>query len=225
MTEHRPRIRILLLFLVGAVVLSFGASIAETREIVLTKDGRAVVLDDDGTWHYALDVPPELKTGGDFDFRRAKWGMDMGLVRTSESTPVNSEDANLLTRRVTVAGFEAFAGYLFDEQDHLNGGTYLILLGNTDSSDQMGAYKTIHGWLELGFGRPEAERTLWSNTALKDDPDSWAEAHRSGHVEFDTVWRVGTTLISHVLGRPSESGFQHILAYSHQPALERLYRQ
>lgn len=116
-------------------------------------------LNDDGTWHYALDVPRELNTGGEFDFRSAKWGMDRATVGASEATPVHSESGSFLIRRVTVADIEAFAGYLFDDEEQLNGGTYLVLNGNADSSNHVEAYKTIHGWLEIEFGKPETVRT------------------------------------------------------------------
>ena len=58
----------------------------------ITDDGRAVLLNEDGTWQYApQDTNPQSDTIV-FDFRKTKWGMTKELVRRAETAKLEQEN-------------------------------------------------------------------------------------------------------------------------------------
>ncbi len=55
---------------------------ANADEIVYTKEGKKVLLRDDGTWIY---VKENSKDAATYHFRQTKWRMSRKLVKTSET--------------------------------------------------------------------------------------------------------------------------------------------
>jgi hypothetical protein len=165
---------------------------AETEAI--TADGRKVVLHDDGRWEFhknAHSAPPKAPgPNAAGNFRGVAWGTSRKAVVSAVGEP-DLEQSGLLGYNTEVAGFPAIAGFIF-VSDKLVRGKYVFTQPHSNKTDFLTDYGSLQEGLSSKYGKPDKDKTYWSNDLYQDDYSEWGMAVSVGHLSKFTTWQTAT---------------------------------
>lgn len=200
----RQRVGVLALAWVVACGLAFTApGFAEER--LTLRDGRVIVLADNGTWAMVQD-----KAAKAADYRGVVWGSGPGLAKTAEGKDPDYEEDGVLAFQTKVAGLACLVAYFYVE-DRLVRGRYVFQTKHDNDNDFIDDYNKVKSILESKYGKSTNSRQVWkSETSFwKDQPNTWGSRVRSGDATFVTSWETPASGISLTL---SGSDYQVIHA-------------
>ena len=163
--------------------------VAYADQEAITKDGRTVILKDDGTWEYAKEDAGELKKG---HFRDASWGMSKDQVRKVEKLEINKGNDEMLYYDGEILNLECLVVYHF-VRDKLVRGSYLITQEHTNKNDYISDYNVLKDSLKKKYGEPKKDKEIWKNALWKDNPEQWGFAVSYGHLKYYTKWKTEDT--------------------------------
>lgn len=130
------------------------------------------------------------------DFRKATWGMSPSEVKSSESDELIQESDEILVYETTLAGFEAYAGYIFAD-GKLVRAKYILTEEHTNENDYIDDYNRLNGLLKKKYGEAIADENIWVNddSVFKDDLTYWGSCIRRGELMLYSTYRNATTEI------------------------------
>ena len=176
--------RISLIF--GLMLFSF----AVTADIAaITNAGQSVVLHSDGKWEFsAVD-----NDTGDFDFRKARWGMTKAQVKQAETGKIQKVD-DLLVYKSTIAGLSTYVAYIF-VNDQLVRAKYIFEEPHTNKNMHIVDYEKVKSIISKKYQQPIQDKTIWSNSMFKTKPESRGLAVSMGHLAYFASWGSDRTQI------------------------------
>lgn len=142
------------------------------------------------------------------DFRDAEWGMSQDQVKLLEITEPVYPKKDTLTFKGKVAGEKVDIIYEFNS-DRLESGKYYFNEKNINNNVYLRDYEKINKFLDLKYGQPESNKTLWSNDIYKEKKGLHGYALSIGHLSFESTWKNNKTIIIHRL-----SGLNNIIEHS-----------
>lgn len=132
------------------------------------------------------------------DFRKATWGMSLSQVKSTETNEVVKETSELVAYKTTLAGFEAYAIYIF-AGNKLTRGKYLITENHSNKNDYISDYNSLNELLKKKYGEPTENQTYWKNDLYKDDYSDWGFAVSLGHLLYYSTYKNSNTEITIML--------------------------
>jgi len=133
------------------------------------------------------------------DFRKATWGMSPSQVKSSESSKLMNETSELLVYQTTLAGFEAFAGYIFAD-GKLTRTKYIMAVTHSNDNDYISDYNRLNGLLKKKYGEPVEDEIYWNtDSSFKNDKSFWGHAISQGYLILYSIYRTSNTEIKIML--------------------------
>lgn len=167
---------------------------AENSQTAVTNSGEKVILYDSGIWEYAPEQIIE-----NFNFRKSVWGMTKQNVIDSEnSEPIHETDVALFFE-VSVANMEAWAIYIFSQQQLVRS-KYYFIEDHTNDNLYIDDYNNLVEILTSKYGDPIDSTTYWSDDLYKSDYSDWGFAISLGDMYMRTDWSTDETLVSSNIG-------------------------
>jgi len=110
-----------------------------------------------------------------------EWIEDMDYM-FHENTLIISDDL--------VAGHRCSSFYIFDSDEKLGGGIYLLMDEHSDPMEYYNDYlDLVEQFTDLyGERDPQKSKEIWHNERYKNDTEQWGTALVEGDVEFESVW-------------------------------------
>jgi hypothetical protein len=180
---------LLIFFFVPSVIVSAEDVIVET------KDGREVVLHENGSWEYYSTKESSPKTTPKSTFRKANWGMTMGEVREIEKAKFFQEDDLFLAYEGKLSGFAVYIVYIFVD-NKLVRAKYAINEEHLNGNDYIADYKALKELLTKKYDKPIEDEQHWKSDLYKDDPQQWGFAVSMGDLVYYSTWELMSTTIS-----------------------------
>ena len=154
-----------------------------------TSDGRAVILNEDGTWAYVPKVEP-----GEFTFRKTYWGMSRDEVKATEDIKVSREESTDIAYIGKVSNLDTAIIYYFAAQKLVKAG-YWIMQKHSNENDYIRDYAVMKNALNEKYGTPTIDETEWKNTLYAHDKEKFGFAVGLGHLQFWSFWETDATKI------------------------------
>lgn len=161
-----------------------------SEQVVITDDGKKVVLKDNKTWEYVV----EKENTENFDFRKAHWGLGKARVKKIENEEIIQEDDNLIAYEGSVLGLDCYIVYIF-AQNKLVRAKYVFINKHSNKNDFIDDYATIKNALIKKYDKPSADEVYWKNNLYKDDVEGWGMAVSAGHLVYYSSWESGSTQV------------------------------
>ncbi len=152
----------------------------------------------------------------DFDFRKAKWGMDTNQVIRKEgiaiSRTLNGKFYTLAFNK-KVAGLEALTEYKFFD-NKLGKGQYTFKVKHTNNNDYIYDFQKFWKILIKKYGESkEKTAQVWENTTYKKNKDKYGLAVGMGHLSYVSNWENKNTKI-HLKLKGENLKFKLTLSYT-----------
>lgn len=144
------------------------------------------------------------------DFRAGFWGDTMETIKQYETATLSEEGEHSLSYSTTVAGFDAYASYLF-EDNKLYGGMYMLLVSHPAAGSYINDYNNLKESLKVVYGEPELDKIIpLSSSAdyLEDDL-----ALELGYSQYLTGWTTDTTEITSAMYSEDGQGINIFISY------------
>jgi hypothetical protein len=198
--------------LFSALMLAVTIIVAE--KIATTDDGKKVTLRDNGTWDYVKETAPDtgtasaadhttlidiVKNDPQYDFRKAKWGMNRKLVMASETAKLPKSHGDTIEYEVQFLGYNCTVVYIF-AGDVLVRAAFQIGQDHIDPALFYIDYENLKKFLVPQYGSPAVNRCDWVNEMYRADKAKWGFAVSLGFLTCSTRWesgRTGITLLIH----------------------------
>lgn len=179
-------------------LLTLSLLIFSQNNEAITKDGRTVIINDDGTWQYK-----DIITNTDaFDIRKANWYMTTEQVKLSETFKWEESTIDSNTKYLVATtdflGDEALLVYYFN-LDRLFEVRYVITEKHTNKTDYWSDYKKYVSALKGKYGQTLMNydgSPIWKDDLYEDDPSEWGMAIAVGDMAALASWETDTTSIS-----------------------------
>jgi len=199
----RPSPAIILLkafcFIPAVTVILLAA--ASAAEVATTKDGRSVLLKDDGTWEF-IEVVQPARTGLEIpkksrepDFRNVWWGMSKSQVKKAEKGELVFEKEDMIVHKASLAGLFGNVFYVF-HQNRLVKAKYHFTEQRENTNTYIDDYNTLKEHLIHTCGEPTDYETRWNNDMYKEDFEKWGLAVSLGHLTYSADFATETTDIT-----------------------------
>jgi hypothetical protein len=159
-----------------------------------TKDGKQILLKDNGTWEYLQSSSAELPRSTTYNFRKTRWGMTRNEVKASESNKLEKESDDVLVFSGKVAGKDALIVYRF-AGNKLALGRYVFMLEHTNKNDYIVDFKNVQQTLKEKYGAPLKDEVTWLNNLYRNDPQDYGTAISIGHLMYMSNWSAEGTEI------------------------------
>lgn len=128
-------------------------------------------------------------------FRDIKWGTNIEDVKSDVITDnmVDGSDYGISENTITiinstVAGYDAYTYFEFDDNSKLNGGMYVLTETHTNMNDYYDDYCDLVDLYTDKYGEPVKVVEDWKNDLYKNDPEHLGLAISAGHVVYCTFW-------------------------------------
>ena len=181
-------------------------------QIATTSDGKTVILEDNGQWHFASEKekthisrekPKEkrytlidiVRHDQSFDFRNARWGMSPQDVIISEKAELVKAEKNKLEYKEVLLGYNCTVFYYFINQK-LTHAEYIIHQPHVDPGQYIKGYEELKKYLIPLYGIAISENFDWKNDMYRGERSKWGFAISIGFLTCRTVWRNTTTQIT-----------------------------
>ena len=129
------------------------------------------------------------------DFRKATWGMTPSEVKASESDKPLQEEANMLVYETTLAGFDAYAGYIF-ANGKLTRTKYILKVTHSNDNDYISDYNRLNDLLRKKYGVALKDEINWmTDSPFKNDKSYWGHCISQGDLVLYSIYRTPTTEI------------------------------
>ena len=197
---------------------------ADAEKFATTDDGKKVLLRDNGTWDFVKDTAPGgesaaaaddhttlidiVKNDPQFDFRKAKWGMNRKQVMASEQAKLRRTSGDSLEYEVQFLGYNCIVAYIF-KADALTRASFLIGQDHIDPALFYTDFENLKKYLQPIYGPPATNRCDWTNEMYRADKAKWGFAVSLGFLTCTTSWNSGKTGITLLI-----SGSNHTIATS-----------
>lgn len=169
------------------------------NQILVTQDGKRVILKADGTWEYAQESSQAIILGTELGFRKTAWGMTKDQVKQIEGRDDAEENTNLLIYNGQIAGLSCLIAYIF-VQNQLVRGKYIINAEHSNDNSYLADYRNLKEMLIKKYGSPKKDDTIWLDDHLYcDTPQEWGMAVSIGHLYFYAEWSTKDTDINLML--------------------------
>jgi len=153
------------------------------------------------------------------DFRKASWGMSPSQVKASESSELVEKSPDLLVYKTTLAGYDAYAGYIFAD-GKLTRAKYILAVTHFNNNDYIPEYEMLNDLLKKKYGKPIEDEIDWKSREFETrDKTDWGYEIRMGRLVLYSVYRTTTTEIDAVL---SAEDFQIVNSIHYQSLSEEL---
>lgn len=173
-------------------------------EIATTKDGRNVLLKDDGTWEYIEVVQPakteteQARKPDEFDFKQTRWGMSKPEVKSTETGEIILEKDDMIVYKGGLAGLFCNVFYFFD-QNKLVKGKYHFTEQHENKNDHIAEFQTLKTHLIETYGQPVDEKIVWKKETHKQDREKRGLAVSLGHLTYSAGFQAPDTDINLLL--------------------------
>lgn len=155
------------------------------------------------------------------DFRKATWGMSPSQVKAAESSKPMQEEADLLVYEVELAGYDAYAGYVF-AKGKLTRAKYIIAVEHMNANDYISEYEMLNTLLNKKYGKPIEDVVDWkSRSHATNDKSDWAYEIRMGRLVLYSIYRTSTTEIQIVL---NSENYQLVNSIAYESLNEELQK-
>ena len=161
-----------------------------SQETVLTSEGKAVILNKDGTWKYIV-----ISTKDNAAFRKAIWGSSKEDIKKLETNEIAHESDDAIFYKTSIWGLDCSAIYIFAD-NKLVRGRYYFTPDHTNKTDFIDDFKKMKSLLTEKYGDPIDDQQIWKNDLYKDDPDNWGMAVATGEMYCFANWETESTDIS-----------------------------
>ncbi|TCL61775.1 hypothetical protein EDC14_10328 [Hydrogenispora ethanolica] len=128
------------------------------------------------------------------DFRGNRWGGSMKQVAQQERAELEFRDDQSLFYRTRVAGLNCYLIYQFDRNQLYQAG-YIIPPRNRNLNGCFQDYQKLLRYLVADYGEPQENQALWSDNALRDQPEKYGMAVSLGHLARQAIWYTPGTVI------------------------------
>lgn len=144
------------------------------------------------------------------DFRVGFWGDTMETIKQYETASLFDEGDHSLSYSTTVAGFDAYSSYLF-ENNKLYGGMYMLAVSHSAAGSYINDYNNLKESLKAVYGEPELDKVL----SLSSSADYLEEdlALELGYTEYLTGWTTDTTEITSAMYSEDGQGINIFISY------------
>ena len=135
-----------------------------------------------------------------YNFRKTKWGMNKQEVRKSENMELITENKTpygsyQLIYIGDVASLNCKIVYDF-LNDKLVRAMYKFEDKNIGMNDYISDFFKLKDTLQLKYGIPTNDDTLWTNKQYKNDRSKWGQAISIGDLMICATWKLEETTIS-----------------------------
>ena len=177
--------------------------------IVVTEDGKKIILNTDGTWEEYKEVS---LSNTEFDVRKVNWGMNQAQIRETETLELIIDEADTVAYEGKLNNNACLIVYRF-YNNKLSSMDYIFKHTYSDDARFVNDFETLKDSLIKKYGKPlESNRHFFSET-YEDSYTDWGMALSTGELSFFTTWIVNQTKIMLALyGDNYEVSF--ILSYS-----------
>jgi len=163
-----------------------------SEQLAVTKDGKQVVLRDNGSWEYAKEETTRADTP---DFRQTQWGMTKPQVRAAEKGEILTERDDVIGYQGSIAGLECFIFYVFAE-GKLVRTKYVITTSHSNQNDYIADYINLEQNLSQKYGKPTKDASYWLNDLYKDEFQQRGFAISLGHLAYSASFEKERTSIT-----------------------------
>ncbi len=183
-----------------AGLLMWNISTVLSDQNLRTKDGKAVILRNDGTWVYdTIATNPKTNTSP-CDFRNSHWGDARASVKSVEAGDPLVDKDDILIYECRLANMDAGAAYIFVD-NKLVRGKYMLRNPHTNNNDYIADYMTLLDLLKRKYGEPNEDKTIWKDDLYKNDATRWGMAVATGGMIKYAKWRThDTNVILMIMG-------------------------
>jgi len=137
----------------------------------------------------------QIVAGGNYDFRKTKWGMSQQEVTKSEPGQPIDGDSEALVFTDFLDGEHCYVLFRF-ENNRLIGGMYYFDIWHTNPNDYILDFKKFKGLLTKKYGSPVEDNVHWKDELFKEDDQSYGIAIGMGHLVYGAKWETPTTEIT-----------------------------
>ena len=147
----------------------------------------------------SVQTPAEANQPSPIDnFRGYKWGTSRSDIEAGEITDnmvegidyIYSDSRDTLAIvNGSVAGYDTFVYYTFDDSDEFVQGFYILQEEHSNKTDYYDDFCDLAELYVKKYGQPLAEKEDWKDDLFKDDPSEWGTAIAAGYVEFSKLWK------------------------------------
>lgn len=133
------------------------------------------------------------------DFRNATWGMSQSEVKANETDRLEEETADMLVYKTSLAGFEAYAAYIFTDSKLSRAGYFFEEIHSNDN-EYISDYNRLNGLIKMKYGEPVEDEEYWkSNSSYIPDKSNWGHEIYMGRLVLYSIYRTSTTEIELIL--------------------------
>jgi hypothetical protein len=139
--------------------------------------------------------------GGEYDFRKTKWGMSKSQVLKAEKNKPECDDCVKLPTGKSLLGYpskvlnkDVLISYFFIN-NQLTNAQYQLNEEHSNKNDYINDYQNFKEVLLKKYGKPIMDEILWRDDLYKDKPQDWGSAVSIGHLRYLCVWKTPTTRI------------------------------
>jgi hypothetical protein len=156
----------------------------------------------------------DFTNGGNFDFRKAKWGMTLAEVKKSEEISVHDSSDKMLLYHTVLNQKDAEIEYLFSN-GKLTQATYTINEGYYDPADTYDDFVMFEEVLKNKYGKPASVEKIGVGTESIRKSLSEPVAMSLGYLILKSTWDLSKTSILHVLQKsPTNAGLKHDMVFT-----------
>lgn len=145
------------------------------------------------------------------DFRKATWGMSPSEVKSSETAKLIQEDSDFIVYETTLAGYKAYAGFIFTN-GKLVRATYILKEYHSNDNDYITDYNRLNELLKKKYGEPVEDEEYWK-TDHRPDKQYWGSSINRGELVLYSTFRTSTTEIEIALSAEDYS-IENVIQYT-----------
>jgi hypothetical protein len=197
-----------MLFYPYALVLLLVISWSYADITATTDDGKKVLLQDDGKWHYLNEEestapPPDkkrltlvelFKNDKQYDFRKVRWGMGKKEVIASENGKIIKNKGDSLEYEMQLFGYDCSVLYAF-KKDALDRAYFMINQPHVDPALFYKDYNELKKFLVPLYGKAVSDKCDWKNEIYRNDTTKWGFAVSIGFLTCSSEWHSDRTRI------------------------------
>ncbi|MBT6225513.1 MAG: hypothetical protein HOI47_02525 [Candidatus Scalindua sp.] len=162
---------------------------------IKTKDGKYIVLHDDGTWEPIEKQETAVKSDSESDFRNVNWGMPKEEVKLIEKAKILQEDENMLIFEEELSGLNVYLQYVFVGRKLVRA-NYNINENHANSTAHIADYNKLKELLTKKYDTPLDDQIVWKDDQYRDRPQEWGMAISKGDLVLFSVWELWSTSIT-----------------------------
>lgn len=185
----------LIIAIITCVLIAIGCAIFFAAKVIHNKPSNSISKSTSNNKQTTQTQTPELAQREGTQFRNAKWGDSIDIVRGNETAEFYGESEQTLIYKDSIEGTNCYVLYMFDGSHGLYRGAYQLNPEYTSGGQYISLYNSLKNKLISKYGEPTTDKIVNNEQQNLIDIAGAPKALEYGYTTYAAQWITTDTKI------------------------------